>query len=196
MHQESEWLSLARKGNAQAFSELVEIYQRPVYNLCYRMLGNAQEAEDASQEAFLRAYRSLKSFDPERKFATWLLSIAANYCIDQHRKRRITQVDMEAVPSNELSSPIKGNEARIIEWESSQVIQDLLATLDPKDKAALILHYWYDYSYREISKELSMTESAVKSRMHRARRNLAESIQGNTSQSLSFERRQHEAATI
>jgi len=83
---EDEWLALAQGGDADAFSHIVELYQRPVYNLCYRMLGNSQEAEDAAQEAFLRAFRAIKRYDPKRKFASWLLSIAANYCIDQHRK--------------------------------------------------------------------------------------------------------------
>ena len=195
MQQEREWLGLALKGDAEAFSELVRLYQRPVYNMCYRMLGNPQEAEDAAQETFLRAYRALKSYDPKRKFATWLLSVAANYCIDQHRKRRITQVDMEAIPAGELSAGGKSNEAHIIEGEAGAAIQDLLDGLPPKDRAALILHYWYDYSYKEISKELSLTESAVKSRMHRARRSLAEQMQ-SAGTGLTMERRQHEAATI
>lgn len=196
MQQESELLDQSLRGDAQAFSMLVSLYQRPVYNMCYRMLGNVQEAEDAAQETFLRAYRALKSFDPKRKFATWLLSIAANYCIDQHRKRRITQVDMEAVSAGEFRAAGKGSEARMIDFEAGEAIQDLLATLGPKERAALILHYWYDYSYKEISKELSLSESAVKSRMHRARKELAEKMQFSATQGLDLERRQHEAAAI
>ena len=70
-------------GDQQAFAQLVEEYQRPVYNLTYRMLGNAGEAEDAAQEAFLRAYQHLDRYDIDRSFKTWLLSIASNYCIDR-----------------------------------------------------------------------------------------------------------------
>ena len=83
---ESEWLVRVMEGDDLAFTRLVEKYQRPVYNLCYRMLGNAGDAEDAAQEAFLRAYKSLNRYDQKRPFATWLLSIASHYCIDQPRQ--------------------------------------------------------------------------------------------------------------
>ena len=82
------WIDQAQQGDKEAFSELVEAHHKPVYNMCYRMLGNTGDAEDAAQETFLRAYKAIKRYDPSRKFITWLLSIAANYCIDQQRKRR------------------------------------------------------------------------------------------------------------
>lgn len=192
--QESELLELARSGDAQAFSELVEIYQRPVYNLCYRMLGNAQEAEDAAQEAFLRAFNGIKRYDPDRKFATWLLSIAANYCIDQHRRKKFVNVDIEAVSSAELAERKPGVEKKMIEQEASEEIQALLAGLSEKDRAAIVLHYWYDYSYREIADQLELSESAVKSRLHRARRSLAVAKQDQMAQSTMSTRRQHETA--
>lgn len=92
---ESEWLVLAQNGDDDAFTRLVERYQNPVYNLCYRMLGDSQEAEDAAQESFWRAYQAIRRYDPERSFATWLLSIAAHYCIDLQRKRRLPVMEME-----------------------------------------------------------------------------------------------------
>lgn len=193
---EIEWLEQARKGDAQAFSELVEIYQRPVYNMCFRMLGNAQEAEDAAQETFLRAYKAIKRYDPQRKFATWLLSIAANYCIDQHRRRRIIQVDIDSAPLGKLGTKSKSNEASMIAQEASDEMQVLLASLAPQDRAAVVLHYWFDYSYREISKELALSESAVKSRLHRARKSLALAMQSMNEETMAIERRQHETATI
>ena len=193
---EIEWLEQAREGDAQAFSELVEIYQRPVYNMCYRMLGNAQEAEDAAQETFLRAYKAIKRYDPQRKFATWLLSIAANYCIDQHRRRRIIQIDIDSAPLGKLGTKSKSNEARMIAQEASDEMQVLLASLAPQDRAAVVLHYWFDYSYREISKELALSESAVKSRLHRARKSLALAMQSMNEETMAIERRQHETAPI
>ena len=193
---ESEWLEQARNGDAQAFSELVEIYQRPVYNMCFRMLGNAQEAEDAAQETFLRAYKAIKRYDPERKFVTWLLSIAANYCIDQHRRKRIIQIDIDSAPLGNLGTKTIGDEARMIAQEASDEMQVLLASLAPQDRAAVVLHYWFDYSYREISKELSLSESAVKSRLHRARKSLAMAMQNLNEETTAIDRRQHETATI
>ncbi len=193
---ESELLEQARNGDAQAFSELVEIYQRPVYNMCFRMLGNAEAAEDAAQETFLRAYKAIKRYDPKRKFATWLLSIAANYCIDQHRRRRIVQVDLETAPMGQLVIKSKGYESKMIEQQASQEMEQLLAHLGPKDRAAIVMHYWYDYSYKEIAQELSLTESSVKSRLHRARKSLATTLQEKQENSMAMDRRQHETATI
>ena len=74
--EEAQWLAAARRGDRNAFSKLVQAYQIPVYNLTYRMLGNAQEAEDAAQETFLRAYKRLNTYEPDKKFSNWVLSIA------------------------------------------------------------------------------------------------------------------------
>jgi len=92
---EAEWLRLAQHRDEDAFVHLVEIYQTPVYNLCYRMLGSAVEAEDASQETFWRAYQAIDRYDPNRSFITWLLSIAAHHCIDLQRKRQLPTIDLD-----------------------------------------------------------------------------------------------------
>ena len=97
MNRELVWVARAKQGNDEAFTRLVEAYQRPVYNLCYRMLDEPEAAEDAAQETFLRAYQHLDRYDPQRPFATWLLSIAAHYCIDHRRRRKfsITSIDRD-----------------------------------------------------------------------------------------------------
>ena len=95
---ETRWLELALRGDEDAFCRLMELYQKPVFNLCYRMTGDPQEAEDAAQETFLRAYQNLKRYDPQRSFATWLLSIAAHYCIDQIRRRKALITPLDALP--------------------------------------------------------------------------------------------------
>src|SRR5512133_4258284 len=100
-----------------AFSQLVEAYQRPVFNLCYRMLGDSQEAEDAAQETFWRAYQGMKKYDPSRPFATWLLSIAAHYCIDQQRKRRLQFTDIELLPDGALPDDEPGPEGQVRQAE-------------------------------------------------------------------------------
>jgi RNA polymerase sigma-70 factor, ECF subfamily len=171
---ESEWLRNAQKGDSQAFTCLVETYEKPVYNLCYRMLGNVQDAEDAAQETFLRAYQSLRRYDTNRSFSTWLLSIAAHYCIDQIRKRRVTIVSVEELPVPDLPEPTPGIETSLSRKEEQARIQNVLGILDPIDKAAIVMYYWYDFSYEEISQALSLTMSALKSRMHRSRHAMAE----------------------
>lgn len=172
--QESGWVIQAQSGDPQAFTSLVETYQRPVYNLCYRMLGNAEDAEDAAQETFLRAYKSIRNYDNQRAFSTWVLSIAAHYCIDQIRRRRMPLVSIEDLPLPDLPDHEPGIEARLTAQEERRRVRTLLAGLDPTDRALVIMYYWYDFSYEEIGQALKLTESAVKSRLHRARRAMAQ----------------------
>jgi RNA polymerase sigma-70 factor (ECF subfamily) len=193
---EGQCIASAQEGDAQAFAELVEHYEKPVFNLCYRMLGDPYLAEDAAQESFLRAYKAIRRYDPNRKFSTWLLSIAANYCIDQHRRRRAVTVPMDAVAPGELSSKIDGVESSVLQREGQANIQKLLLGLDAPDRAAIVLHYWHGYSYEEIAVQLSITESALKSRMHRARRALAAAMESTPSAPRVAERRQHESAAF
>jgi RNA polymerase sigma-70 factor (ECF subfamily) len=174
LENESEWLNKAQRGDTQAFTCLLEAYQRPVFNLCYRMLGNAQDAEDAAQETFLRAYQSLKRYDNSRPFSTWLLSIAAHYCIDQIRKRRVQIVSVEELPVPDLPEPSPGMESNLSKKEEQQRIKAVITVLDATDRAAVVMYYWYDFSYEEICQALSLSISALKSRLHRARRVMAE----------------------
>ena len=192
-HDEDQLLARAGTGDPEAFSRLVELYEKPVYNLCYRMLGDRHQAEDAAQEAFMRAFKAISRYDPNRKFITWLLSIASNYCIDQHRKRRLELVDMDAVAPIDLAAQGPGVEAQIAQQEEDDYIQGLLGTLAKKDRAAVVLHYWYGYSYQEIAEQLSLTESAVKSRMHRARQSLAAIWESQGARQMAAERRHHES---
>ena len=171
---ESEWLIKAQRGDAEAFTCLLEAYQRPVFNLCYRMLGNAQDAEDAAQETFLRAYQYLKRYDNSRPFSTWLLSIAAHYAIDQIRKRKMQIVSVEELPVPDLPEPSPGMELNLSKKEEQQRIKAVIGVLDATDRAAVVMYYWYDFSYEEICQALSLSMSALKSRLHRARRVMAE----------------------
>lgn len=172
------WVEAALDGNQDAFAELVNTYQHAVYNLCYRMLGERTEAEDAAQETFLRAYMNLQRYDPARSFKTWLLSIASNHCIDRLRRRRLTWLSLDGpLPSNiMLSSDEPQPEEATIKDQRSQAIQTLLNELSTEYRAAVILRYWYDYSYTEIADILDTTESAIKSRLFRARQTLADKM--------------------
>jgi RNA polymerase sigma-70 factor (ECF subfamily) len=181
-------LALVLSGDPQAFTYIVEQFQRPVYNLCYRMLGNAQDAEDAAQETFLRVYKAMHRYDRKRSFSSWLLSIAAHYCIDQLRKRRLNTVSVEELPYPVLPDNSPGMEASLSSKEDRERIRLVLDTLDPVDRAAIILYYWYDYSYKEICETLSLSMSAVKSRMHRSRRAMANRIMERRPKSLNAER--------
>ncbi len=180
-------LSQALAGDQTAFGELVERYQRMVYNLTYRMLGEAREAEDAAQEAFFRAYQHLDRCDPGRPFKTWLLAIASNHCIDRLRKRRLTwlSLDEPLAPHPALTSKAPPPEEAAILEESSEVMQGLLAELPPDYRIVIVLRYWYDMPYVEIAEMLETTEKAIKSRLFRARKALGERLQASGAASLS-----------
>jgi RNA polymerase sigma-70 factor, ECF subfamily len=190
------WLRRAIHGDARAFSKIVEMYSKPVYNLCYRMLGNAEDAEDAAQETFVRAFRAIKRYDTERKFATWLLSIASNYCIDQYRRLRPVLVPIDDAPMDFLAEGNPGPERSMIEREASDDVQVLLSKLDPRDRAAVMLYYWYEYSYKEISQVLKLSESALKSRLHRARKTLVREWQNKELSTTILAGRSRERATV
>jgi RNA polymerase sigma-70 factor (ECF subfamily) len=193
---EQAWLQQAQQGDDLAFSYLVEAYQRPVYNLCYRMMGNANDAEDAAQETFIRAYKALERYDPSRKFSTWLLSIASNYCIDQHRRRKLPTFSVDALDSPIIPDEGLSVEAQMLQDERQVQVTALLETLPPKDKAAIVMRYWYDYSYEEIAESLSLTVSAVKSRLHRARKDLAGVWSEQQENALSMERQNYERSSV
>ncbi|MCY4537181.1 MAG: sigma-70 family RNA polymerase sigma factor [Chloroflexi bacterium] len=172
-----EWVEAALAEDQDAFAELVYLFQDPVYNLCYRMLGDAGEAEDATQEAFLRAFLNLRRYDTKRSFKTWLMSIASNHCIDRWRKRRMQLVSLDDEPTAAalaLSSSDPLPEQAALSAEQSEMLQGLLMKLEESYRLPLILRYWYDYSYAEIAQLMDTTESAIKSRLFRARRTLAE----------------------
>ncbi len=196
MNDEMAWVFQAQQGSDEAFTRLVEQYQTHVYNLCYRMLGEPEAAEDASQETFLRAYQHLHRYDRRRPFGTWLLSIAAHYCIDRLRRRKFTMTSVDQdedeggfeLPDVDAPSP----EAETIYGEQRQQMQRLLQRLDSVDRAAIVMRYWNDYSEVEIAESLNLTVSAVKSRLHRARRALGGYWQAESSPSHP-ERRPHES---
>jgi RNA polymerase sigma-70 factor (ECF subfamily) len=193
---ELDWLKQAQKGDDLAFSRLVEAYQKPVYNLCYRMLGNARDAEDAAQETFIRAYKAIRRYDTARRFSTWLLTIASNYCIDQHRRRKLPTFSYDALETPNLPSKGKGMESMLMQGEYEDEVAELLNQLNPKDRSAIILRYWYEYSYDEIATSLELSVSAVKSRLHRARKDLAEAWLLAEQKPSQIERTQYESSTV
>ena len=173
-NEESIWVEQARQGDQRAFGKLVQAYQKPVFNLTYRMLGNAQEAEDAAQETFLRAYSSLRQYQPEHKFSTWLFAIANHHCIDRLRKRRVSFVSIEDNPVLEnLTGDAPLPERQALLGEQSAEMQRLLQDIEPDYRLPLILRYWEDYSYEEIAQTMEITVAAVKSRLFRARQQVA-----------------------
>lgn len=177
MQEDMAWVLAAKEGDREAFARLVETYQRPVYNLAYRMLGNPGDAEDAAQEAFLKAYRALGSYDTRRSFSTWLLSITAHHCIDRLRRKRKQEVSLEAMPVWKQPAANSVDPERAAERaDKDERVRDLLQVLSDDYRLVVVLRYWHDLGYAEIAEMTGDSISAVKSRLHRARRQLAEAM--------------------
>ena len=177
---DAELVELVLAGEQDAFTVLVERYKDAVQNLAYRMLSNVTEAEDVTQEVFVRAYTQLATYKPAHKFSTWLLSIASHLAIDQLRRRRFLALPLEDVPFLEWITDLgAGPEQSALEGEQQDEIQAYLRRLPSKYRAVIVLRYWYDLSYEEIAMALHLTPALIKARLHRARELLARYIKDN-----------------
>ncbi len=175
---ELQLIERAVAGDERAFADLVTRYQTAVYNLAYRMLGDAGEAEDAAQEVFLRIYRRLATYDAEHRFSTWVLSIASHYCIDLLRRKRPWLVPLENI-SNWMRARTRGPEATALAIEQQDTVRNLLAKLPEHYRLVLLLRYWHDLGYEEIAQVVDLPVSTIKARLHRARNALAALVNGD-----------------
>ncbi len=172
--QQAKLIILSQQGDKTEFGKIVKKYQQSVYNLCYRMLGNADEAEDAAQEIFLRAYLKLDTYDEKRKFSTWLFSIASHYCIDRLRVSRPLLIPWDSLKDYWPDGSATRPEKAVLEAEATEEVQFLLKTLSPDYRLVVVLKYWYTLSYQDIAQTLNTTVSAIKSKLFRARKMMAQ----------------------
>ena len=191
-------------GDANAFESLVLANQRKVYNLCFRMTGNASDAEDLAQDAFIRAYNSLGSFKGESSFSKWLYRLTSNVCIDHLRREKRRDVGSltyqdEAGVVQELEVPDMrfAPEPALERREVGTGIQQGLNRLSPEHKEILIMREIEGLSYEEIGAILGLTPGTVKSRISRARLNLSKFLLttgniplGKSSRNRGIERRE------
>jgi len=154
-----------------AFGELVREYQDRIYNLCRYMLGNPEDAQDAAQDTFLKAFKGLRDLRPESSLYTWLYRIAVNTCLDYKRKASRTPLTTECIPKDRPSddpSPETNCETR----EISEAVQSALQKLPKKLRPAIVLREIDGLSYEEIAEVLNTSVGTVKSRISRAREEL------------------------
>lgn len=176
---EKRLIKKIKKGDHQAFAEMVDKYKNKVYVICFRMVGNKQEAEDLSQETFLRAYRYIEQYDMERKFSTWLFRIATNLSIDALRRRK-PGVSLDAeLPGTEglaLEAILPDNQAspdeKMVQNELETAVQKEIQRLPEKYRTAIVLKYLEDLSLKEISEIMEIPVATVKTRIHRGREQL------------------------
>lgn len=154
-------------GEAAAFEPLVDRYQRVLFGVALRLLGNYDDAKDATQNAFIRAYEHLDSFDPNRRFFSWIYRIAVNESLNLRRARR---------PQQEIGTTLEvgGGQAEAVEArETADRVEGALAKLSAEYREVIVLRYFADLSYEEISEAVGVPEKTVKSRLFSARQRLA-----------------------
>jgi RNA polymerase sigma-70 factor, ECF subfamily len=166
------------RGEGPAWEELVQRHTRRVYNICYRFTSNSAEAEDLSQEVFLRIYRTLASYKSAfGGFPTWLTSVTRNLLVDHYRRSRrdrMTDALEDVLPKvEEKHSPVRTPDREVMARELSDQVQTALAHLSPELREAVILRDLQGLEYGEIREVLSVPEGTVKSRINRGRIELA-----------------------
>ena len=172
--EEAGLIERSQRGDLDAFNSLVLVYQGRVYNLCLRMLGSPQAAEDVTQDAFIAAFRAVSRFR-RGNFRAWLLRIAANACYDELRRRRSRpQVPLEAPadderPAAEPPAPDEPLEQRAERLELARCIQEGLASLPSDQRLAVILRDVQGLAYEEIAEASGVSLGTVKSRISRGR---------------------------
>lgn len=180
---DKQLIKKVKKGNHEAFAQLIDLYKTQVFNICLRMVRIPADAEDLAQEAFIRAYTNIDKYEIDKKFSTWLYRIATNLSIDYLRKKKPgVYLDAELpgtdgyTMSSQLSSGDPLPEEQIIQSETNNWLHSEIEQLPPKYRAAIILKYIEDLSVKEISEILDIPVPTVKTRIHRGREALRERL--------------------
>lgn len=173
---EQELVRLAQSGDAEAFAALVQTFQTGVYGLCLRLTGKREDALDLTNETFLRAYRSLASFDSTLPFRPWLLRIATNLGRDWFKRRErgpvpATDEQLAAIPDTQ-APPL----TRLVEADDRQGVRQAVEELPEPYRTVIILHYFNRLSYQEISESLEVPTGTVGTQIHRAKRLLRQAL--------------------
>jgi RNA polymerase sigma-70 factor (ECF subfamily) len=163
----------SRRGEVEAFGELVRRYQTPVFNVCYRLLGERCEAEDLAQEAFIRAYQRLDTFDAERPFGPWVRRVATGVCLNHLQRHAPAPVPLDDEVNISFQTMSTNPEAAYEIAERTEALRAALLNLPAHHRAVIELRHFQELSYAEIAAELGIPLSDVKSRLFRARKQLA-----------------------
>ena len=174
MEQEPELLNRCLAGEDSAWEALLKAYTRKIYNLCYRFTGRAEEAEDVTQEVFIKVFQTLKTYQAAQgSFATWLNRVARNHLVDHYRRARKDRVtsslEDELTEAEQKPSPHTEPTGQVESRERREVLQLALDKLSPDLREAVILRDLHDLDYEEIALVLKVPQGTVKSRINRGR---------------------------
>jgi RNA polymerase sigma-70 factor (ECF subfamily) len=171
---DNELIAQTLGGDVEAFGVLVERYQGPLYNAAYRITGNRDDALEATQNAFLKTYGKLRSYDPGHRFFSWIFRIVVNESLDiAGRRRRFDGEDAEGAHLLAVGDP----ESEVATAQAGALVRQALRRMAPDHRAVLVLRHFHDLSYGEIAAIVGVPEKTVKSRLFTARRELRELLQ-------------------
>ncbi len=173
MHTDEELAKLSQENDRESFAELVKRYLKPVYNFIRRYIGNREDAEDITQEAFLKAFKNIKKFNPDKNFKVWLFVIAKNTAFDRLKKKKplvFSQLQNEDGESiiEEIADAAPLPDEIFARKELTKELESILDILPPSDRAILTLHYSDGLTFEEIAEILGKPMNTVKSRHRRA----------------------------
>jgi RNA polymerase sigma-70 factor (ECF subfamily) len=174
LEEDADLLALCRAGDEQAFEVLLTRHSRFIFNLSYRLLGNAADAEELAQEAAVRFYQSLGRFRGEVTVRSWLYRLVTNLAVDRLRRRTPVEVELDGAALPGGTDPQEEAERR----ETAAMVRRALNALPREERVVLVLRDLEDRSYQEIAAILDLNLGTVKSRIHRARRGLRERLDG------------------
>ncbi len=167
----------ARRGDSDAFAQLVRSIQRPVYGICLRLLRSDAEAAEVAQEAFLRAYQNLHRYDEGRPFDLWVMAIARNLCLDLLRRRSRMSTEDVSEHANVLPSSEASLEQTAIDKQEKKSLEEAMATLSADDREVLALYYVQRRTTKEIAEVMDVAPGTIMARLFRAREKLRKVMQ-------------------
>jgi RNA polymerase sigma factor (sigma-70 family) len=180
-----ELIEKAKKGDEGAYRVLLSRYERAVYNICYRMVRDKEEARDLAQEAFMKVFAMLDRYNPSYAFSNWLLKITSNLCIDAMRKRRIDTLPMdEPIRSargdieRQYASPMAAPDKTLLDKERMALLRRAIDNLPDHYRIMIVLRHQEDRTYDDIARILDLPLGTVKARIHRAREMLKNALEG------------------
>lgn len=181
----SDLIKKAIDGDEAAYKQLLENYRGAIYNLLYKMVRNREETEDLVQEAFIKAFKALPSFNEEYAFSTWLYKIAINNCIDHMRKKKLKTYSInkpvqskDGELEREFPDTSMSPDKHVLSTERANIIGTAIDELPENYKRAIILRHTEERSYEEIAKILNIPLGTVKARIFRAREMLKKKLKG------------------
>ncbi|KJF27839.1 RNA polymerase subunit sigma-24 [Clostridium aceticum] len=177
-HQEDVLIEKARRGDIESFELLIEAYQKKAFNIAYRILGNLEDANDVTQEALVKVYRSIHNFKGNSSFSTWLYSIVNNVCIDfirKNKKAKLLYIDgqqEQGAYTKELPDEMNTPECLFEKNEVKRMVHDAINQLNYEQRTIIVLRDIQGFSYQQIAEMLEISVGTVKSRINRGRNHL------------------------